>query len=136
MMFKNQAIWKGVGTLTKAGLVLSLLFLYVLGSVEVDSLHSLSHEHENSQLHAAENEADACHQTVYHNQGKGCEHPVHVSKNDTCSLCDGQLHTAHILLITNYDADALALASPFGREETLSSESALSYLSGRAPPVL
>lgn len=120
----------------KASLVLSLLFLYVFGSVEIESLHSRSHEHEKAQLHSAENEADVCHQAVYHNQGKGCEHPVHVSKNDTCSLCDSQLHTAHILIIANYDVDAFASAALSVQEETLSSESALSYLSGRAPPVL
>jgi hypothetical protein len=136
-MFTNRKIGKIGYKLLRACSVLVLLFLYILGSVEIESLHSFSHEQEFSQLHSSENEADPCHISVYHEQrSQGCDHPTHVAKADKCSLCDSQLHNAHIFLSVHFDIDSFSTLDPSVKEEPRSVEGFFSCLPGRAPPVL
>src|SRR5687768_3884616 len=112
-MFTSRKIRKTGYKLLRTCSVLALLFLYILGSVEIESLHSFSHEQEFSQLHSSENEANPCHISVYHEQGsQGCEHLTHITKSDKCSLCDSQLHNAHVLLNVHFDIDSFSTLDP------------------------
>jgi hypothetical protein len=137
VMLTNHKIWNTGYKLLRACSVLAFLFLYILGSVEIESLHGLSHEQELSQLHSAESETDPCHINLYHEQrSQGCEHPTHVTKADKCSLCDSHLHNAHILTSVGINIDSFSTIDPSIKEEPRSVEGFFSYLPGRAPPVL
>jgi hypothetical protein len=136
-MFTTRKIGKIGNRPLRACSVLALLFLYILGSVEIESLHNFSHEKEFSQLHSAESEADPCHLTVYHDQPSAiCEHPTHVTRKDTCSLCDSQLHNVHIFLSVHFYIDSFSITDPSAQEDPRSIEGFFSYLPGRAPPIL
>lgn len=81
---------KKPGILTSACAII-LMLMYVAGTVEVDSIHSLIHSEGIAGLHSAKNEADPCHQTIYHNL-KGCHHKSHVIQADKCPMCQISLH--------------------------------------------
>ena len=67
--------------------VLVLLGIYLVGTFEVSSLHTLFHDPVAEQeLHSEVNEKNSCHQVLYHNaQEKECEHPTHVAAIKKCS---------------------------------------------------
>lgn len=64
-----------------------LMALYTLGSLRVESVHRLIHDHD-AELHTEAQERNACHRTIFHGSSSSCEHPVHVSANWTCTLSD------------------------------------------------
>ena len=67
-----------------------LALLYTAGSLQIDSLHRLIHQHGERTLHTPEQEQDPCHRVVFHHQTKGaCEHPTHFSESKKCPLCHG-----------------------------------------------
>ncbi len=73
-------------------MVISLLFLYFLGSSRIESLHKLFHKEEVA--HSSLDESDPCHITLYHQQRDGgCDHTSHFVKEDKCSLCDIQFNS-------------------------------------------
>ncbi len=74
-----------------------LLFLYVVGTSNIGSLHTFFHEHEVADLHSEQNEVDPCHIALYHqDRPGGCEHDMHLEEVNTCSLCDVQFHSVQI----------------------------------------
>lgn len=93
--------------ISKLGLValpLLLLFLYLAGSVQVDSLHHLIHPDDLITLHSPEQERDTCHQSIYHaGLNHGCEHKSHLSEFKKCSVCDYAAHSFHLFTISKID---------------------------------
>ncbi len=77
--------------------MLSLLFLYAISSSNLESLHSLIHEHEATVLHNSNTDSDACDIRLYNpNRDGGCDHDAHLVQEEKCSLCDVQLNNAQI----------------------------------------
>jgi hypothetical protein len=70
--------------------VFLLLLIYSAGSVQLETLHTLFHEHD--ELHTSELEKDPCHRAVYHHEKEGCEHKSHVTEQKKCSLCQFSFH--------------------------------------------
>jgi hypothetical protein len=121
----------------KACSVILLLFLYLLGSAGIESLHNFLHEQERSALHVVENERDPCHVTIYHDEGNaGCDHASHIVKEDTCSLCDSQLHNAHIILSGVFSVGSVFATTAPLHITYVCVDGVYSNSSGRAPPVL
>lgn len=113
-----------------------LMGVYFLGSVEVETLHIISHQEENSEIHSTENEANPCHIRIYHKDIQdGCDHPTHVTKNAKCSFCDTQLHTTHLSVDDVTTSTFISYTTFWVTEELNSSDSFTSYAQGRAPPV-
>lgn len=78
-----------------------LALLYTAGSLQIDSLHRLIHQHGERTLHTPEQEQNACHRVVFHNQLQGaCEHPTHFSESKKCPLCHGTPAQAAVLART------------------------------------
>lgn len=122
--------------LLKAGSVVLLLFVYLLGSNHIESFHSLFHEHHYSQFHADKNESDPCHISLFHQvQSGGCDHSAHFTEEDKCSLCDSQVNNSHILI-----SNVVSLPPLFSEVAYIGSlpkciTGILIYASGRAPPL-
>ena len=117
--------------------VIACLFLYFVGSVEVESLHEISHDNDQTEVHTVEAEADPCHITVYHRERSGsCEHPTHVSKSSKCSFCDIQLHSSHLVFCFEIELSQLTLSSFTSHSEQDLVSEPLPYLKGRAPPIV
>ncbi len=100
-MASKRKIARTVLTLLKGWAVISLLFLYLLGSFNVESFHSLFHQHEATVLHTEQNEADHCHITLYHQERDGgCNHDSHLVNEEKCSICDVQLNNNQLAEIS------------------------------------
>jgi hypothetical protein len=113
-----------------------LIGVYFLGSVEVETLHTISHQEENAEIHSAENEENPCHISIYHKDIQdGCDHPTHVTKNTKCSFCDTQLHTTHLAIEGGASSTFISYPIHWAAESSNSSDSFISYIQGRAPPV-
>ena len=64
-----------------------LLFLYLVGSVQIESFHEVFHSFEQA-LHSFDQEKDPCHRAIYHDSKKeGCDHKTHVTAVKKCPLC-------------------------------------------------
>jgi hypothetical protein len=117
-------------------LCFTMLVFFVIGNLQVESLHQFLHSHQHTVSHTEVQESDPCHRSLYHNdQKRGCGHQSHLIVSDKCELCD---------LITH--SDAIVLSSPdsisnnyFTTEPVICSASVLSIgqsnLPSRAPPV-
>jgi len=82
----------------KSWAVVLLLFLYVVASSNVESLHSLFHEDEATVLHTTQTESDPCHVRLYHqDRSGGCGHDSHLVNEVKCSLCDARLHAVQLV---------------------------------------
>jgi hypothetical protein len=117
--------------------IVLLVLLYLIGSVQLESFHSLLHASEETALHSSDKELDPCHISIYHQERDGaCAHKTHVSGKHTCPLCHGIFHTDHLLLSTCIQSDIAA--DSFARAgNQLSKAKAISLtLPARAPPVL
>ncbi|MCF8465013.1 MAG: hypothetical protein K9G41_09235 [Flavobacteriales bacterium] len=68
---------------------LLLLFGYFLNVVSFQGLHQVVHDHDHSELHTPEAEADSCHRAIYHGDtSHDCEHKSHITETITdCDLC-------------------------------------------------
>ncbi|MFT4524009.1 MAG: hypothetical protein ACI85F_000150 [Bacteroidia bacterium] len=68
-------------------LLLAAVFFLASGVV---SIHDHEHSHDHAVSHSQEDEADACHRSIYHGDlNLGCEHKSHVHDSDLdCQLCD------------------------------------------------
>jgi hypothetical protein len=135
-MASKRKIVRVTYQLAKSWAVILLLFLYVLGSSNIESFHSLFHKYETTVLHTEQNEADPCHIALYHQKRDGgCHHDSHLVKEDKCSLCHVQLHNAQI-------AEVSAITLPVTFCVVSSSNSFELYIeginfqsAGRAPPL-
>ena len=74
--------------LKTVSLLLMAAMLFMVSGVV--SLHNHEHTHEHSVSHTLEDEADACHRSIYHGDiTLGCQHKSHVHNAETdCQLCD------------------------------------------------
>jgi hypothetical protein len=136
-MVSKKKIARTVLTLLKYWAVTSLLFLYLIGSSNLESLHSFIHEHEVTFL-TKKHETDNNHCEIrlhYQNLAGGCDHDIHFIKEDKCSLCDIQFSNSQIAefnIITLQDTfcDVFSSNSYEHNIEGIDFQ----YL-GRAPPV-
>lgn len=124
-------------SLLKAYGAVLLLFLYLIGSSRVESFHELFVLHQPPELHAAEQEADPCHRSIYHQElSSDCEHSTHLVDNHKCPLGDAQIHSAQILESVFIVAPvSFALVSARATQSS-AAEGFYSYSSGRAPPAI
>ena len=96
-----------ISRLGLAALPLLFLFLYLAGTVQVESLHHLVHPDDFVTLHSPEQERDTCHQSIYHaGLNHGCEHKSHLSEFKKCSICDYAAHSPHLFTLSNIDLSA------------------------------
>jgi hypothetical protein len=79
----SHAIQKCLKTISISLLVL----LYVLGNVQIESIHQVFHALETS-LHSSDQEKDPCHRAIYHEAtSDGCDHSTHFTAVKNCPLC-------------------------------------------------
>jgi len=98
-MGSGRKIKQNFFKLLKCSIVISLLFLYFLGSSRIESLHKFFHE--DVVLHTAQDESDPCHLRLYHQQiDGGCDHTSHFVAEEKCSLCDIQFHSNPIVEVS------------------------------------
>lgn len=133
MIFRSrQAHGKIAGVQSFA--VIFLLLIYGAGSIELQSIHNLLHDH--AAMHSSEAEKDPCHRAIYHHEKDGCHHSSHVSQSKKCPLCQFSFHGDEWV-------SAEALEQPVHFTKVLKNNIALSLIasspaqqSSRAPPAL
>jgi len=116
---------------------LSLLFLavYLIGSIQVDSIHHLVHPDDHVILHSPEQEKDTCHQSIYHaGLNHGCEHKSHLSEFKKCTLCDYANHSVHLFSIHAVNLPNTLNNSAEEYYILSETKATLFYSSSRAPP--
>lgn len=97
MQSQKHALKRNAKTAFQTTLGVILLFLYVLGSNQTQSIHGLFHIQENAELHSPKNEKDPCHLVIYHHlKESGCHHNTHLVSLRKCPLCDLSFHSEHI----------------------------------------
>ena len=136
-MHVKDETWLKLRRLITFSSVIACILLYIIGSVEIESIHGLSHESDHAEIHTIESESDPCHVSLYHQERSGaCDHEAHISKNNTCSFCDAQLHQSHLFLSLNGDLAPLTITDTTSEcVQDLFSET-LPCLRGRAPPIV
>src|SRR5688572_23926177 len=129
IMSKAQGLIKGL-------VVISLIFLYVLGTVDLEFFHHFVHKHEAAELHTAQQESDPCHVTLHHpERGADCGHKAHFVNEDKCPLCHAQVtntpvvETCSIVLAPAFN---VALYHNILEQRT---GGTIFQSTGRAPPV-
>lgn len=64
-----------------------VLGIYMVASLPENSIHDLVHTDELIELHSLKNEANPCHQRLYHaNSISACDHDSHISEFHGCPL--------------------------------------------------
>jgi hypothetical protein len=73
--------------------VLCCLLPFLLGQFQQVVRHQLEHSHLQAEQHSPEQEADACHQSIFHaGAAQACSHPAHLTHYEQqCELCDSIL---------------------------------------------
>ncbi len=117
--------------------VLFLLVIYLIGTVEINSIHVILHQTDSQrELHSAANESNGCHQWVYHNnKNQGCEHKAHLVANKKCPLCHLSLQSFHYASIKPADYFFISIELPHGALGADVIGEASSFLPCRAPPI-
>ncbi|MFM7193844.1 MAG: hypothetical protein ACKO3B_09630 [Bacteroidota bacterium] len=117
--------------------LLFLAVLYSAGSLQIDSLHRLLHQHGERALHTPEQEQNPCHRVVFHDQPQGsCEHPTHFSESKKCPLCQGApTHTALKPVIVAFEPAAVAFVHTTVSDRADATNDR-TLLPARAPPVM
>jgi len=123
--------------LAKSSAVIALLFLYVLGSSNIESFHNLFHGKEAKTLHTELNEADPCHVSVFHQERDSdkCHHSAHLIKEDKCSLCFVQWHPAQLAEVSVITPLTVFWSVSFSNTLDQCTEGINFPSPGRAPPV-
>lgn len=86
-MYSNRQK-KQLKTAISGGFALIMLFIYLTGAIQFNILHASFHAHTQEELHSPENEKEACHKAIYHqDQAGSCHHKTHLVAHDQCSLC-------------------------------------------------
>ena len=114
-----------------------LIFLYLTGSLQLDSVHRLIHDHDERSAHTEELEQNACHRTVFHQATQNtCDHPTHVSEDKKCLWCFGYVHHETILqsLSQNFGFKHFEKHQTFYHQNHLSSE--VASADSRGPPYM
>jgi len=114
-----------------------LLGIYLSADLVV-SIHSyFAHEEQDVSICSVEEEANACHRTIYHNNMvTGCHHKTHLtSPIPKCELCS-ILHTRHVLPEHAMQPSLLVLYVPItpAFEDQLITNPICRTLSLRGPP--
>lgn len=115
--------------------VLLLLLVYFVGSVQIESIHSIFHDVELA-LHSSEQEEDPCHRAIYHDaKDDACDHATHITAVKKCPLC-------HVVPFNDQHLPDQNSFRFFSSADTYFSEyfesgfkSAVTHLPARAPPV-
>lgn len=136
---KNMSVFKAIAKFVRPIAVTlgmaCFLFLYLIGSVPVESFHSLLHRSENHELHQGQQESDPCHLRVFHAiSSEGCDHKVHLTKESKCPVSMVQLLSSHLV---GEESVFLSTHSPSTFFTSIGSGLAglpLSNIQGRAPP--
>lgn len=89
VMFRSKQASGKIAGVQSLG-VLLLLLIYSAGSIELQSIHYLLHDH--AAVHSSEAEKDPCHRAIYHHEKDGCHHASHVSQSKKCPLCQFSFH--------------------------------------------
>lgn len=113
-----------------------LILFYLVGSLQIHSVHKLFHKHQREILHAPEIETNGCHIALFHNQAKGsCAHPTHFTENNKCSWC-------FAFFQTSYDHTAAHFFLPASSDQSERIPGVCNYYAdlkkqnpSRAPPV-
>lgn len=115
--------------------VLVLLLVYFVGSVQIESIHSIFHDFEVT-LHSTEQEEDPCHRAIYHDAKEdACDHTTHITAVKKCPLC-------HVVPFSDQHLPDQNAFEFFSTSHTYFSgiheseiKSPIAYLPARAPPV-
>lgn len=127
-----NAVRQGIKLLS----LLVLLSFYLIGTVEFSSFHAAFHPADESGLHSAINESNACHQTIYHNvSGKNCEHTSHIVSLKKCPLCHLTLQTLSLVNDNAINEITHFSVSFLGEEQIIVKGEIFSLDPARAPPV-
>ncbi|WP_276374540.1 hypothetical protein [Chryseolinea sp. H1M3-3] len=104
MFFKHEKKGKHLSERIKPIFAAVLLFLYVLGNVQVESFHQAFHSLEKA-LHSTEQEKDPCHRAIYHEVTKeGCDHKTHLTAPKKCPLCHVvPVNEQHLAIYESFD---------------------------------
>lgn len=119
----------------RAALIGLLAVLYIIGNVQLESIHQAFHSLETA-LHSSEQEQDPCHRAVYHEAiNDGCDHSTHFTAVKNCPLC----HVVPVneqLTINSGILKLVATAYIFD-EQAISffTSDELNHLPSRAPPL-
>lgn len=75
--------------------LLICLSAFLLGQYQQQIGHQLAHSHEQEKHHSPEQEADACHVSIFHaGAASACSHPTHLSHyHQDCDWCDAFLNS-------------------------------------------
>ena len=116
--------------------MLLLAVLYLLGNVELQSLHSLFHGSQDSQeLHSEANELNSCHQSIYHKlSGAGCDHKTHVAEVKKCPLCQLTLQAFHLFVSSSARIFSYEGQDEAGAQDVTLPRFTLARIPARAPP--
>ena len=117
-------------------LSIPFLFLYLAGTVELDSFHGLFHANEESTLHSLQQENNSCHNAIYHQKKNNvCHHTAHITQFKKCPLCHVAFHSFHLSSV-RFSAEPLVSSENIKEKYLLQQVSAFAArLSSRGPPV-
>ncbi len=135
MFFNRKKGRKDLGGRIKPFFAAVLLFLYVLGNVQVESFHQAFHSLEKA-LHSTEQEKDPCHRAIYHEATKeGCDHKTHVTAVKKCPLCHVVPFNEQLLTVSNSVKPSF-LPNEFKQQPIpVEIHGSILHLPSRAPPV-
>ena len=112
-----------------------LLLLYVLGNVQIESIHQVFHVLETS-LHSSDQEKDPCHRAIYHEATSGgCDHNTHFTAVKNCPLChvvpvNEQLLSEH-KITGSFAPEHIFIEQPI----SIFADQEFTLLPSRAPPL-
>lgn len=115
----------------------ALLVLYFVGSFPGDSLHVLVHSKELAELHSAEHEKDACHQTLFHGVTKnGCAHKTHFFNGHKCLFSQIVHQSPHLLEEPQDNQPTNFIIAIIGYNNDCALQLFEDFSSARAPPLV
>jgi hypothetical protein len=116
---------------------LLLLALYICGNVEVENLHEFLHAHEIVITHAAEEEKDPCHRSIYHDDVlNDCKHESHYAKSEKCDLCDSIFHPDQVAISHSTFVVVKSSHTNQSRTKSVDITDLQIHLPARAPPAV
>lgn len=132
-VFKNRKGQKG-SLLTY--LSIPFLLLYLISTVELDSFHGLFHSSEEASLHSVQQEANSCHNAIYHQKKNNvCHHTSHIAQLKKCPLCHVVFHSTHLSSV-RFSPEPFVLAESFKVKSFVRfSSNFIVSLTSRGPPI-
>jgi hypothetical protein len=130
-LFRNKATKASIRTLGAA----VLLLLYLISGQPQEVFHQFVHEHEEI-THSAEQEQDACHRSIYHEQNDGCGHKAHFTTSEKCALCDHYIKTDHLYSTNANHTSTVIYSTDRAFIATFSASDPIRVLPSRGPPAI